>query len=1006
MLNDNIFQLDTSFSQQLDVCSYAGEIVLTRGELLKLGRHLREFVMNGSLSRVKHVLLVFAVNIAFFYYDEDGFWHHFCSVCGIEPANVDTSSIGRIIERVLSDKKMLSKRREGPFRYVGAVLEQIGMTKRYIPVFSTIVEEMERSEYNQNLLTDYEGAYAQYINSLNCSRYLKNYLLDKSGWEFLIDVLRVLEYLKADLIDGADLQGISGFHPGFWNEFLKHYGYSTNYFEPPRLMFDHEQMQVYLLLPNARYAVEHLQTDERVEQQDGTIRINLTQIEDYRMEYCGYHTDEIGRTRKWRIDGWDPIRSKRAVFHPGSGYTDSRRTMPSGRLFFISSDSDVGDIYRVVDDLGNLRIGDKLLHVFEVIRSTRQDCTGRTVLIRWSTEPDLTINSGYEYDIFYDSLPGLEVENADLFADGSHILVFDNGKQRRRIHDYRTLTEISRQLRVSPCYSGEIRVVRLGREGSLSPDAAGRVLRFCVIPRSEIHFPEQIYSEEEKISFTCTSPYVCFSNCYKVTGSGGLYEVPPSVDVIYGIVNSSHQQIHFRYPVKRVGLVFDGEPEIRYLDPTAENDNRNITLIAPGGSVLSLGLISRGKLYILIKKIVFDNSGTFTFEVQSLLKALQRNGIYAGEFAVVTDERVVPTGKGIISYLMLKRDLSVVNELYEDMALISRIDSLMSNRIEQLYSIYHGHEPMNISGSVNNDPVFSTLLGAYRIIDEGQRLSWTTDQEKTTDCTGAELSALAWVVHAREAIKECNLDQVRSLLDRHGRLEWEPPLERWRVKIEKIYNELLFASKEENLISEWKAVVLGHEPSTRSMVYAARNGRSLTVAWRQYLHHNYHNAVNLLRYAENAENSLVTVLGRILLCIIYLRNLRISSILNLTAAHMGCGKLWSVLGFYRNLGLLLSGREMDRAEPVPEEIADALPLLPEDRDLITGISRMLNAGFMGNRHKASDHNSDWAEALIICFLAKRNGGDYRQYLDRLRLLAPIIPDSPEKKMLLDKLLDR
>jgi len=89
----DLMQYEKSIDMSLDNCYFVGELILTEEELHNLVRYLRDFLDNHSLDKVKYSFLVALVNIAYFYYDEEGFWSHIIKIFNIEDMNISTSYI-------------------------------------------------------------------------------------------------------------------------------------------------------------------------------------------------------------------------------------------------------------------------------------------------------------------------------------------------------------------------------------------------------------------------------------------------------------------------------------------------------------------------------------------------------------------------------------------------------------------------------------------------------------------------------------------------------------------------------------------------------------------------------------------------------------------------------------------------------------------------------------------------------------------------------------------------
>jgi len=1007
---EDLFNIEKDLSVQLDECHYAGDIVLTEEELLNLGQYLKEFVLNHSPGRVRHTLLVFSVNIAFFYYDEQGFWQHFCSACGIDYDDCDTGAIGNIIEWTLEEKGLLYRKRRGPFRYVGAILEQTGITKRYIPVFARMIEEIEKDKSLSYILSLPYDKYAEHINGLYCSRYLKDYLLDESGREFFVQVGKVLGFLRDKLLDAGDISGIPGFHPGFWNEFFKYYNNilvpekrSTCGYTLPKLMFDPERMQIYLYFSNDRYTVEDISIRGNIiREPDGTVRIILKNIRDFEQEYRGVYTDSRGNKQKWRIDGWNMPGDRQAVFHIRSGYISNCKNVPVGRCYLITAEQDANNTFQITNYFGTICIQSELFSVYEIFKAPKTE-TKRKVSIEWKKSPDMYFE-GSRYALFFDSLPGLMVENSDLLADNSYIILFDDGKRLKRIRDYSTLSEIINETDGKPCYAGEIRVEALNRRHAAMFSTELQRLAFCVIPGADIELPHGIYSITEKVKFKSTSPYIKFPGCRRIPGTRGEYETQPATKVIECVIDTLYEQIKFSHPINRISILIDGKDDITYLDHSLKENEHYITVEAPAGTELSFGLISDNKFFLLIKDITFNSSEEFTFRFGSIITALKENKLSAGQFAVIMNGKVYPLGKGVIAYTQLMEDFRYIEKLHKNISLINTIDEEMAGKIAGLYDIYHGRGTAGLPEEYGYDPVYSTYFWVSKVLDGVPGVlmdrEWINGIVSESENNKA-LLILKWVLNARKAVERCDTAKMKMLLQQYPEFDWIPSLDRWEKCIEAQYSELIMYSSEDNIIREWKDEITGHRKCAhRSRISVTGNGRVLTAAWEQYLKRNFSNSIRLLEVMNDGQNTVIRMLKKILVCVIYFRNLRIRPIFRTVSGEIQDSNLGTVINLYKNLGLLLTGKEMGKVTPVPEKTIDILPILTEDRELIKNLSSILANRFNQEYIYSYRNSNNWAEILVIYRLNKVYGGDWRYYRDRFNLFITEIPDSPEKKEIL------
>ncbi|MBW1707854.1 MAG: hypothetical protein JRJ86_22295 [Deltaproteobacteria bacterium] len=150
-MRKDIKEIEKIWASKIHDYEYVGELALTYDEYEHYSSIFCDKYIglgNGShlfyWSPYKTVLVVLAVNCAYFEYDDCGFWVHFLSRIGLSGRNDLQENIGSIIENYLFAKQFLDKKRKGPFRYVGAILEQCGVTKRYLPRFAEFIGNIQK----------------------------------------------------------------------------------------------------------------------------------------------------------------------------------------------------------------------------------------------------------------------------------------------------------------------------------------------------------------------------------------------------------------------------------------------------------------------------------------------------------------------------------------------------------------------------------------------------------------------------------------------------------------------------------------------------------------------------------------------------------------------------------------------------------------------------------------------------------------------------------------------
>lgn len=213
------------YQEKLKNCHFVSEIYVDVEEMTELAKKLKHYLeLKGYVpiedNWYETALIVLAVNCAYHYYDDEGFWPHFFRLLKMENTNRNQKVIGEIIEKRLRLLGLDITDRTGPFRYVGNILEQCGMAKRYIMQFARILKELKGFKSWDALLSMGLEEFRKRIDMFNCSRYLKDFLGDTAGWKFTLQVCHILMLLEKDLMTVEDLRCLPGYQPGFWDELL------------------------------------------------------------------------------------------------------------------------------------------------------------------------------------------------------------------------------------------------------------------------------------------------------------------------------------------------------------------------------------------------------------------------------------------------------------------------------------------------------------------------------------------------------------------------------------------------------------------------------------------------------------------------------------------------------------------------------------------------------------------------------------------------------------------
>jgi hypothetical protein len=437
MVNVSLNQLNQKWENQLETCNYVGEICLHEDDLSNLSDMFKES-KNFFIKPIHYrsAILVAAVNCAYYYYDDKGFWHHFTKLTGYE----NTLEIGSMIEKTLKELGLIALERSGPFRYVGVILEQCGISKRYFLTYAGILRHLKSTLGNDfgNITNE---SLKKIIEQIHCQKYLKNFLIDPSGIQFTAQVCNLLAMFEEGWINEEELLQLKGFMPGFWEFLIKEFSVkiihnlqdrSIDATYPKPILFNGERLGD-IKLPNNDYITGHdgprVQQNRNQKDTDVSVTIHWKDPGEFLFEYHteleDVFTDNIPPIE---ISDFTPIRSGRTGMFYEIGFDKGR----------IRSEKDLIQLRERVKKKGMVK-GRIWTQVFERTRLAEQEIRSELTFI---VIPNV-----------FKNLPRL-LGNADFIfsapanSEGSHCRVnlnqctlLDSGKRVWKIPAH--LTELS-----------------------------------------------------------------------------------------------------------------------------------------------------------------------------------------------------------------------------------------------------------------------------------------------------------------------------------------------------------------------------------------------------------------------------------------------------------------------------------------------------------------------------------------------------------------------------------
>lgn len=301
---EDILTKVAEYQEKLKNCHFAGEIYIDVEEMNKLAKKLKHYLELKDYVPMEDnwyetALIVLAVNCAYHYYDDEGFWPHFFRLLKMENTNRNQKLIGELIERRLRLLGLDITARTGPFRYVGNILEQCGMAKRYIMQFARILKELKGFKSWDALLLMGLEEFRKRIDMFNCSRYLKDFLMDTAGWKYTLQVSHILMLLEKDLMTVEDLRCLPGYQPGFWDELLS--------------FIQLEKAKKRNILPVFTKRSTNF-SGKAKKRKKASVKLSWIDAEKYRLEFSDRNFDVfIGRLPELFVSDFKSIEEQRAI---------------------------------------------------------------------------------------------------------------------------------------------------------------------------------------------------------------------------------------------------------------------------------------------------------------------------------------------------------------------------------------------------------------------------------------------------------------------------------------------------------------------------------------------------------------------------------------------------------------------------------------------------------------------------------------------------------------------
>jgi hypothetical protein len=865
----NLNDLDRSWGTQLTEYDYAGEIALTKPDYKAISEHYADFVgrysgtPTAALFRYKNVLVVLAVNCAYFEYNEFGFWTHFFKRIRLDYSLGLQGSIGQEIEDFLMMNGFLSERRAGAFRYVGAILEQCGITRRYLPRFAEILNRgvLRYGWAAMSSLSTYQ--YKSLIPEEGISAYLRNFLLDSAGKMFFEAVARSFDQASRMPNPIDYLTSLRGFRPSFWLELEKQLGKvpptpppkGTKKLKHPELLYQPRQNRLVLMCDNE--AVRETQILFRDEVVDSNV-IELATPADFENAYFFMLKLRAGEYEKVTVPGWSLNERDYSFFNVDDGsLIPDFKGLSEDEYFLVIKASFIEGLpgeqrecfeEAIIDDyfylsppvVGLLGYRVYLDSKLDFLVPVDTDRVGR--LISWASASSIFDEAVEQASVFYRELPRVKIHDPELFKNQDFLLFYDCGSGRKQI-DSATIRD-SIKLEISSPAEGEIWAEPVGRRRG--PQTEPR-LQFCLLPDFSILWPDWLLSHDEELKIEIRGDdrlEMSLMNGEMDESNPRAWKIPASVDFVNGTIRRGEVSVRIGKKLARAKL---SNKRMHRLGVIELNDMLSIDELFMEGipnSTAKVYLLDPGQKIHLADIGTFSRTGTIMFRPAAIGAALKSSEFSVGHLGIQHSRGVATTGC----------------KVFRSDEIIRKIESGKPYDPGKLLPP-HLADPLNVFDLLVNKPGYfrqchsdTAMELPDKLRDWGEEILKSAHVFDDVDVDGEEFNisgdtsmdrSLAMIKRAKSYLRRGQgYDREFNAKDYARKIEqetWKPRLERWQ----KLYEEVISSLKDQldllDLLEQWSMEVSNEEtlPEYQSKIARMPYGRELTSAWIRFRRGNH-----------------------------------------------------------------------------------------------------------------------------------------------------------------------
>lgn len=1008
-------ELEEKYSRILDKSHFAGDVVLSESELIEICNNMRNYLGYILSNELNNLLLIVAVNIAYFYYDDKGFWKHFYEVCKFEWNTIPAEKVGEKIEKALLDKKLLKYKRSGPFRYVGAILEQTGITNCNILPYARLMQEIIEVYRIKNLRDITYQKYKYMVEYSECSKYLKEYLLDESGWDFTLYILKMLYYIENKTISINDLDEFKGMHPGFWREFFKYYSLNNTIcirdkcstFLKPILLYDKINAVIYIRLPSTEYVLDEF---EVISNKRSNINIYLNSNDKLVSKYTGDFIGKSGEKLKWEICGWDPDSERYAYFHEKYGYIKNIENIREGNYYVITNSESNIPIGKTIKCLGKLNIS-ALTH-FSAFQVKIEENSNRIthsakVVLNWANKDNLLALNSY-YDIFINDLPQISISNVNMLENDKEILLYDIGYGIKRIRDYKNLSELRKEISVKKIVKGQIWTEDMQRTRVSSNLMFEESLKFCVIPLCELHLPEAFYSVKDKIMFKSNSHYINYQNCEKK--ENGLWLVNEGIETLEGRILVDKGEAYFNYAIYRGYIIVNNDHNQHYFNIDNIQNNDIIRVYGKPKTNIDIAIYDGEQMHTIMPNIKLDEKGEYEFEYYVLKNDLEKLNLEAGMFYLGLSGKHINANMGYFNFRnLLERSCESDSRIH----FLEKINENVARKINQILILYSSKQNHLIylepdKNTKELDAIYKMMVIMSQLFDEmivedkhGLIIEFSLTEVKINEV----LNTITWYKNAINAVDNGLVANICVLKEEYNNLKWYPEIQRWNDKVNKVYLELNNLSDIQKTYIEWAEEVKKQKKlQLKSNIACRKGGDQLTFAWIEYLKGNYISAIDKLANIYIKEENIITDLKVLLKATIYIKLARISALKNLiNCSNINSPEVKVVLNTYDNICRVILGEELQNQDNVEKSVT-IFPFRQDDIEFIMKSNMIFKKKICENIEEFKK-SRNWIVNLVAFKYMKSDKVIRDIFFKNFKSLIQLIPESPEKEEVIKKIIN-